>query len=266
MILGQLFYYEKKLEEVADLLAQKNYSQIEILGLDESDLKDLEKFTGSGQNKQLLTRFTAKYGSLLKEENLFQASYVWDLISDPFLKNSSSLLTTPGLQTIENWLSNSGSGNYQELFDEVGIVTEIDDVAVVYGLKVIDLLLNSSQNKSKNAFANLNEKQINLDEKSKIVVICTPNISPLFTHLNCTFIDIGLTDSEVVTQLKTVYTNNPEIDLVLIDSPKLSELKKLINKHIIHDFLIAPIDLDVQSSSGFFDQLVKDTLGVRLVD
>jgi hypothetical protein len=265
MLLGQLYYFEKKLDAVPALIASGGVAQIELAGLEFDDIKILEKYEPKDIHTKLLVLFTQKYTQLLSENGLTDALETWKLITNPFKEESHSHNRFPLYERVDQWL-NSDSEEISDVISDTGIANEENSFAILYGLQVLNILSNKQPKNKQNAQTlNENHKHISPDLVPKIIVVCNPVLSPLFTNLNCVFIDSGLKNQDILGSIQDMVDQEPTISLILIDSPHREELSKLIVKKIGNTVLVAPLDLNISESEGYFDNLVKKTLGVRLV-
>lgn len=264
MILGQLYYFEKKLESVRSLIETGNTDKIEIMGVEKDSLKDLKNISIRDLYNKLLAIFTQKYSQVLLEEGMTKALATWSLITNPY-KSSIKVIEFDIFDKVSTWLNSNNKNGLAHLIEEIGISQENEEFAVIYGLKVINTLLGHDDMEALPRQSSLyNQKNINVDEEPKVIVVCSLPISPLFTNLNCIVIEEGAEKNLLISSVIDKVNKYPSISLILIEDSQWGDLNILIKKRLNIEILIAPLSLR-QDTTGYFDNLVKKTLGVRLV-
>jgi hypothetical protein len=265
MLLGQLYYYEKKIESVKFLVENNEVEKVEIIGVETSLLKSLKDLPSKEVYPKLLVAFSQKYSEILEQESLFSALNTWKLVTSPY-KSTYQSSKNSIYEKVSLWLD--GSSEYEtitQLLDDIGFTQEDEEFAVVYGLIVLQTLLGSDSLGVRQKATDFEYKQINPDQEPKIIVVCPLSLSPLMTNLNCIFIDTQLDQSQIISKISEYVSESPLISLVLVEEDKWEELSVLLSRRLERPPLVAPLNLGLEDNSGYFDNLVKKTLGVRLV-
>jgi hypothetical protein len=264
MLLGQLYYFEKKLESVRFMVESNSLEGIEIIGVEKHFLKSLKGLTHKEIYTKILVNFSQAYTKILKAEEMQIALEIWKLITSPYkspYKSNKSRI----FYTVNHWLDGNENMTISELLNEIGITHEDDEFAIVYGLSVIKVLLGGNKTKSKLQMENTQGKNINPDIEPKIIIVCDLAVSPFLTNLNCVFIDITLNQQGIVSSIMESISRYENISLILIEESRWEVISYQIKKYTDHQILIAPLNLRDDQNIGYFDNLVKKTLGVRLV-
>jgi hypothetical protein len=264
MLLGQLYYFEKKLESVKFQVENENIEKVEIIGIEVNTLKSLKGLPPSEIYSKLLVAFTQKYSEILLEEEMVMALETWNLIVNPY-KSTHESFKFPIFNKVNSWIDGNPGVTIDQLLVDIGISQEDEEFSIIYGLKVLKVLLGNDDIRSNSGYEGNNSKQINPDIESKIVVVCRLAVSPLVTNLNCFFVDSQLSDLQIIEEINSTLNKYPNISLILIEEDKFEYLRVVIKKRLENQLLIAPLDLQIEENSGYFDNLVKKTLGVRLV-
>jgi vacuolar-type H+-ATPase subunit F/Vma7 len=264
MLLGQLYYFEKKLDSVRVLVDGDAVDKVEIIGLESEDLKLLKGFPSSEIYTRLLTIFTQKYSSILETEELFSALAVWNLIVSPY-KSTQDFKRFPIFSKVSQWMDGDRGASIDELLDDIEISHEDDEFAIIYGLKVLKTLLGYDNLDAGAKVDNFDVKKINPDADPKILVVCSLVLSPFITYLNCIFVDSQLPQTQLIDEIVDNMTRFTAISLILIEENKMESISNQLKKRLEVTPLIAPLNLDLDEKTGYFDNLVKKTLGVRLV-
>lgn len=266
MLLGQLYYFEKKLSDIQAALMSGNLTQLEIAGIEAKDLSELTVFRGGDLKLKLVSLFSGKYTELLAENNLQNALKTWKLIVSPYKSTSVPLSNFHLYYTVSNWLNNTPQENLGSLVEEIGIVFDEEEFAILYGLKVLETLADKEvQTNHTNTLGTDTASFVVTGQEVQMLVICSAILSPFFVQLGCEYIDSGLAEDKILQLAMSAISQKDSINMVLIDSKNDVELISKMRKKVDSRIIIAPFQPNIKQDQGYFDSLVKQTLGVRLV-
>ncbi|GAB4143935.1 MAG: hypothetical protein OHK0017_01940 [Patescibacteria group bacterium] len=276
MLLGQLYYYEKILDSITLPLTPEKLMQLDLPGINYLSSEGFRGLADSELAAQLRDIFIPSYGKLLQDENLTDSYKLWKRLTGPLNLEYEFEPRTPFQEKINSWQKGlHDSLTLQELINEGKYSLDPNDFYIYFGLRVIytfsRLELETINNIDLNELiSSLEPDQDNLEysDKPGILVVCNESLSPLFANLNCECITRTSNHQLMVSQLKDVLANEPTIQMILIEGYHTEELVKYIRPSIDSSIVITQIHISHNSRGdepqNFFDDLVKQTLGVRL--
>ncbi len=271
MIIGQLYYYESKLDEIHRRISEGDYENIEVLGITRDDIEKNKSLTPNELLYNLRQTFSKRYNELLQEENMKFAAGFWnelispvvDPIFEPTIKPS-----TPYQNSLLEWLNRGNSINEVSEIVFPGLFSnDEEDYALFYGIKTLhtlNLLQDEGKtNRSEKDLEGGSEGEENLSKEPEILVITKGFLAPLFVNINCDYI-LDKEGSELLEEAEKYAKKNTHLKMVLAinkDRAFENSLKKRLDSNI----LIATLEIDdISESKGFFDQIVRSTLGINI--
>lgn len=266
MNIGQLYYFAKKVEELKNLSLVDKLESIEIYGLNLQEINFPKSISNSELKNLIKDYFIPAYSQSLEENKLAFASKFWQKLTSPkkFSGSNPSPKTDYQIDLL-NWLnSDQDFPKFLEIIQNGWLTTDLEDYTCFYGLLVIDFLTHKLNEESQeiNQFSKPLLDVNNLSSQSEILIFTEKKLSPIFQNFNCQTVLFGDDAEENLSSAQSILQKNPEIKLVLLtnNSP---ETLALLEKRLPEDVLVAEISFN-QEDSGYFDNIVKKTLGVRL--
>jgi hypothetical protein len=276
MILGQLYYYHKVLDQFSFPVNLENIEKLEILGIPKVSKKNYEDLNQIEISRKIRDEFSANFPQILKENKLNFALSFWLELTSPIKKefNIKVKPTSDFQQKLLEWNNRGGKiEDIEELIRYANLLNQEEDLAIFYGIKVLYLLTKISQtNLVLNlSGAKINQEIENLSWQPEILVITKNFFSPLFVNINCQFLleKEEENNKDLTKRIEQVLDKPNNIKLILLVTldPKKEAKIDWLQKHLTKEILITSIDLEKNNTSSdqtFFDKIVKKTLGVRL--
>ncbi len=269
MLLGQLYVYDKNLDLIEYPISPKNLQNIDILGLDRRKIGDIPHEESKSLTTKIKNQFISNYLEILKENHYSFAVKFWsDLTSFKKIKQTKLVAQT---EFQEKLLEFTKLDKYtiQELIKEAEINHSEEDFAILYGIKALFKLSDFANSKSVNNltldFKKSEASADNLIHSPEIVVVTDAEYEPLFVNINCLFIDSSDTLSNITNKVENILNQHSTVKLVL--AKKSQNLVTHLQKNLTNpnSSLITSLELGETGEGGYFDKVVKDTLGIRLV-
>ncbi len=267
MILGQLYYFNKVLDNIKLPLTPESVANVELSGLPNQNPEDYRGMSSEDIARNLRDRFSRAYEQVLEGESLGFAYQYWKSLVSPLVDSGESLEPESDFQSqLISW---------QEKQFDLDILPEVlasgqfalseEDFAVYYGVRAL-AVLSKLQERSKN-LDDLNVPEVrpaeDLAEKPEILVLTRELLSPLFVNLNCRYLPILEEYTDTLKSIEQVLNEEQEIQLILIDA-KDEKLVQFLQKRLPQGLLITSVQFENFSNDDFFDQIVRKTLGVKL--
>lgn len=281
MLLGQLYHYLKTLDKIPTPITINNLADVELAGLEKSQLeskfKDLKNISTADLERKVRDIFIQSYKHFLKQNKLTVAYNYWLKLTNPKRSQKEPFKATTEFQEKllvwqqEDFLLK----NIKNVLEAGKLALGEQDVAIFYGLSVIAKLTQVGFAYN-NSLGLIPEPEKNTEKKDlkthpQLLVLTQNYKFPLFSNLNGVCLSVVETYQEklALEQIQTTLEENPEITLILIDLPNPEKLIKYLQKALPQGILITSLDLEknsqnIDSNQTFFDQIVKQTLGVRL--
>ena len=191
----------------------------------------------------------------------------WKLVTSPYKSKLTSPYDFPIYDDVNKWLNGLSQQTLHSFIEEIGIVVNEEEFAVLYGLKVLEVLMEEdawSVNKLSLDNHIVSSVAV-MSQEIQMLVICRDILSPFFVQLGCDHIDSSLEDGEIVRLAISAISQKKSISLILVDSKNNIDLIPTLRKKIDSNIVVAPFEPNIQDDQGYFDTLVKQTLGIRLV-
>ncbi|MEM1312493.1 MAG: hypothetical protein AAGF07_03450 [Patescibacteria group bacterium] len=269
MILGELYYYEKVLDELRIPLDLSKSIDIDLSGISVINTKDLRHLNEIEARRYVRDVFAMSYGKVLSENKLVSACKFWEALVSPKKSKTDTHFESEFMESLFKWLNKGGQASSLSILLKDGkYSTNESDFALYYGLKVLLKLSNLPQSLSDDLELRNNYKSSLLeavahDTKPQIIVLTQDFFSPLFINLNCVYSPI-VEDKEVTLRnIDKELLQHSEIKMVLVNSPDL-ELIKYLKKHLPSDIIVSTFELENHQTQNFFDRITKKTLGIKL--
>jgi len=270
MLLGQLYYYDKCLAKIPSLIAENQFEEIEILGL-EFDIDEVFGLEKKEAARMLRDKFSISFLQILKENKLSFAHSFWGFLTSPTQTANTQLSPQTEYQTeLVTWLEKgSVLDDLKSIIKSGQLATSEDGFAIYYGIHVLQTLTLADPNLSEIKSINKQESELNeVEEKPQILVITDHHLAPLFTNINCVFQDINQSVEQNLHHAKQVLQKETQISLVLIVSltPAATTTYQALQHRLGNKVFVTSLDFSSQNDkNSYFDEIVKKTLGVRLV-
>ena len=270
MLLGQLLFFEKELGKLPFNVSLKNILEIEIASLNREFLNSLQnEVDQSSALNKLKNHFIVSYKELLVQNSLKMAVVMWDAITDHRISlEKPNYKHTLFQGQVYDWIEAGSSIHdlHTDILKSGKLSSDEQDFALYYGIHFLDTLLRVQESITDVADLDIvtpvksvfNDEFI---ENIELLVVGPNEFQPLFTNINIGFIDSA--EPKVNQKIDEFRSLNPTLKLILIDEsldiPLIHDKKELDS-----ELLVSTIDFNSQASSGFFDNLVKKTLGIKL--
>ncbi len=275
MLSGQLYYYNAKVKEFGTHLASGNVSRLDILSVPKLENKDYEGVKPTEIARTVRDIFASNYKEILIDNELKFAVSFWESLTSPLKKISSKTEPQSDYQNdLIQWLENEmPSDGISHLLSSGVLATDDEDYACYYGLAVFNQLTLSQIDISDLDFLSspsIASGPSNLSSEPQMLVFCSSYIAPLFANLNAEILPVSSNAEINLAKAKEVMQDNQEIKLVLLIGQHDFESMDLLNKKLPKDIIVSSLDLEAGADSSssdatYFDKLVRDTLGVKLV-
>lgn len=259
MLLGQLYFYDKELGKLQDNL--QNFSNIEVLGIDTKSFKraDIDLL-----RSDIINDFIPAIESIFKQENYKFNTIFWAYLKSVYRGSEKPVAATDFQISVIDWVDNDySSESFQSILDSGLLLTDEADFALYYALKFLHKIIDFDN------FAQIveqyfdREKGANLSSEPQILVVTTPAYYPLYKNINVEFLFSDTDKQILLEQVKEVIKKKP-ISLMLLDSEDL-DLLEYMQRKLKQELVVSTFSMKGGGDIGFFDKIVKDTLGVRLV-
>ena len=275
MLLGQLFHYLKVIDSIKLPINSSNFSELELAGVKNLNFEDFKNLSQTELKRKLRDIFRQAYTNYLKESKLDFSYNFWLQLTSPKKSRKNLIKPTTNFQEkLLDWQQNDFSiSELENLLKEGKLVIKEGDVAIFYGLKVINKLTEKTDSKSKllGLIPQGGEKKQNLKKEPQILVLTKNHKNPLFINLNslCIPFDSSLNEKEILNHIQTKIDEYSSISLVLVDLLDSQKIIHYLQKHLPSSILVTSLGLEEAITSSdnnqtFFDTIVRKTLGVRL--
>jgi hypothetical protein len=271
MILGELFYYNKTLDELSIPLDLDKNLDIELAGLPNLSTKELRIFDEIEARRVVRDRFAMSYTEVLVSNQLFSAAEFWSALISPKKAKIKSQAVSEFQKSLLDWLENGNNlDNLQDLLKDAQYSNDESDFSLYYGLKVLLKFSTRSQNHArvdKNHSVNIHESKTDTfvgELKPQIIVLTQDHFSPLFLNLNCVYCPLSTDKALTLQNIDKELILHSDIKMILINKND-SDLLKYLHKHLPSDVLVSSFELENQNTENYFDTITKKTLGIKLI-
>ena len=274
MILGQLFYYNKKLDEITFPIEPDKVKDLALMGVAALNPDEIQAMSLVEVQRSIRDKFTSAFLDILKKNDSKFAFTFWENLISPLrnsqAKKSLNLIPKTNFQkSLINWVNQDFDINFlEDLLKEAKYSTDETDFALYYALKVVSKLSSLNQKTKSDSLGSTNLKEnlsdfANITTTSQIIVITQDYLSPLFTNLNCVYVPIANENRQTLENINFSLLENLEVKTILVNSSD-KKLFNFLKKHLTNNLFVAQLDLDNSESEGFFDKITKKTLGIKL--
>jgi hypothetical protein len=279
MLLGQLFYLEKQIRDLPDRPRVEDLLNLDILGLENLQRGELTDLTVENLAQVLKDKFGQRFGSVLADNGLVEASQFWISLTSPLNLTSQTDQTkiehgiqawsnsTEFKQSLSEWATAGFPLNQIPDLISLGAMTTTDEeFALYYGLLVMQKLTLIDRDLAITQVdwtLHLVDKIDQPIDQPQILVVGFGDLKPLFKNLNILVLEPKINWKESVDEIGEIVTQNPQIELVLVDESMVDIYNHLL-RSIGEKLLVANLNFDQTTGDSFFQKIVKQTLGVRL--
>jgi len=268
MLLGQLYYFDKKLSTISEALSLGQFQDIELLGV-QIDPSQFEGQETSSAARTYRDAFSAGYVSVLRQNQLTFAEMFWSYLTSPVIPTSTVFQPRSEFQSeLVQWLQSGASlHNVSHLVKMGQLTSEEEDFALYYGLRALSVLTVASSQATMLSAQTSSQESAELSSTPQILVLTDTATAPLFVNINCTFVHISDSVEHNVQHTLDALNTSPEVKLVLIvsQSQSVQETLTQLQKKTDPSVFVTTLSFGNDASSGYFDDLVRKTLGVKLV-
>lgn len=259
MLLGQLYYYDKELERLQDGL--ENIQNVEILGIDSGAYK----FTYFDEIRvQVISDFIDGMEKVFENQKYRFNILFWKYLKSVLKGYQVPQAASDFQSVVVDWVeSDYSSQAFREILESGDLLTKEDDFALYYALKFLHKVLNFDNFAQVIREYSGFESGVELASDPQILVITKPHYYSLFKNINVDFLSIYEDKRLLEEQIRERISKKP-ISLLLLDGAS-EELFDFVSRKFRQELVISDFSLEGQEGVGFFDKIVKETLGVRLV-
>jgi hypothetical protein len=267
MLLGQLYHYNKVLDDIKLPLSPESVFGVELAGLPRPNPEDFKGMTGEDIARSLRDKFSRAFEKVLEGESLSFAYPYWKLLVSPVVETAENLESGSDFQSLLlSWQENQFAlEQLPEVLASGRLALNEEDFAVYYGVRALSVL--SDLQKQAAAGGELNAPEVKpaaeVSERPEILVLTKEYLSPLFINLNCLYLPILEEAKDTLKAVQNVLSEESEVKLVLIDAQD-KKLLSYLQKNLPANLLITSVQFENFSGDAFFDQIVRQTLGVKL--
>lgn len=269
MILGQAFVYNKLLDKYQFPLPVVDIKNIELLGLRKLTGEEFSNLDQVQANQKLRDFFLEDFGKLLEEEELSFCFKFWQDLSSPITQSSFNFVPYSDFATklLEWKQANYDIELLADILNEDLSAISQDDFVIYYGLRVLAKLNGAViiDSEYKEIDIDTTEDDSALEQIQEILVVADNNLAPLFININCQFLDFIPDIKLLLVEIKKCLKINTSLKILIIESYFEPEKIKFLQQNL-PELLVTEFDTKTKASGvSFFDDLVKSTLGVKLV-
>lgn len=267
MFLGQLFYYDAKLNQLPLAIEQKRLDLIDLCGVDNTN-PELIGLSSQELSRKLKDIFSKNYINILHENELHGIGVIWKTITSAHIQFDSMIPRSEYQSIIVEWaVDGYAIDKIMALVKEGQLAQNVDDFALYYGIKVLFELTTLGLEGIYQP-SHLSHSHFISDipaQDPSMIVVTNQRKSPLFKSVSCVTILPQDDIYSMVRILKEKIIEMPTIQIILLDYPLDDYSFQQISKSL-PDVLVSQFDLDEldSRSSGFFKAIAKQTLGIRL--
>ena len=256
MLLGQLYHYEKQLDQLQP--NRENLSQIELLGIAREQQSSLT-------TDQIIDLFIQEVEHIFETEkytfNLAFWRYLKSVRNDFALPLAKSEFQAQLLVWVESGYLYS---EFEESLKLGSLTVDEADFALYYTLKALNKMLGFEYLRIEVKPTEQDDRPVEIPQSTPILVVTKQRFFPLYKNLGIEYSSLDWPEEALVEHvLEEVRDRRYEV--VLLDGASEAVIT-LLQKKLKGQALVSRFSLEAKEESGYFDKIVKDTLGVRLVD
>lgn len=272
MLMGELFYYDKFLDRIEFPLSVENLDQVKIFLVDPLDPQEFLESQSSEIAITVRDRFSERFLEVLTSLQLTFAQKFWNLLTSPQVSQDFDLNSGSEFQSeLIKWMQDGFNlENLPEILSQGRLTSSEQDFALYYGLRVLYVLTEQPKKIDLEIFdfkESSAQALSNPTPDSEVLVICKQYLAPLFVNLNIQFSPITDDPAHALENVKRILKEFPKIKLIIIEETDNWEVvKKYLQKNLGNSVLVTSLVLEQNQhqTGGYFDALVKKTLGIRL--
>jgi hypothetical protein len=269
MLKGQLYHHIKVIDAFAESPTRDNLLTLDILGSQIEDIPDIQDMDLKTATRTVKDYFSLGYRTVLHEHHLDFAYEFWMALTSPLrvdLTHEPGSLYQRKLQT---WMNEEFSADqYAEIIKEGSLQAEVEDIALYYGLKTIytldKLLKPEVDNRMPPTAQEHHAVPEHFSEEPQIIFISEEYFAPLFVNLNAHHIHKTASKEHMLDHVRDALRSFGDIRMILVQDDT-DGIVAYLQKYLSNSLLITSIPMDSSDTEGYFDMIVKKTLGVRLV-
>lgn len=267
MLLGQLYHFNKVLDDIKLPLTPESISSVELAGLPRQNSEDFQGMSSDDIARNLRDQFSRNYEKLLEGESLSFAYPYWKLLVSPLVETAETLDADSDFQSqLISWQQNEFDlSQISDVLAAGRLALNDEDFAIYYGIRVLSVLSDLEESHKHSTDINVPEVKpaAEVSERAEILVLTREYLSPLFVNLNCKYLPILAEPKETLKSIEYVLAEESEIKLILIDAQD-EKLVQYLQKNLPQNLLITSVQFENFAKDDFFDQIVRKTLGVKL--
>ncbi len=270
MLLGQLYYYNKVLNNLSLPLTKDSLLSLEVAAVSKAEIESWARLSVADLSRKLKDQFIHNYAKLLQQEGLTFAYQLWlRLTSAKDFENSDLPKPKTAFQeALVTWQAKGSSlDSVPGLLKEGELSVDLEDFALFYGIKVLAILsheiLTTKKLHTEWQLPEVATPQSPLTTEPNVLILTSEKFFPLFVNLNCQCLPLTENLPGLVQEITQVLSKHPHIKLILIDSDQ-EKIEFYLHKNFPSDVLVTTIKFSDFSHDAFFDRIVRKTLGVRL--
>lgn len=267
MSLGQLYYFEKEVSSLSKPITPDSIIGLSLPG------NIMTHQIQESQNKyeaviHIKDEFISVYKQYLSDNNYKNELCVWNYATsastNPFQSNAH--ISSYAQEIIRCVDEGFDYISWNNLLKQGSLLTDSGDFSLYYGLHVLYALYQASHNierrETLSDYPSSYPEALENSTSNSALVVCQNRFKPLFASVGCIVYDQELSETNLIKNVIDCIESNGSIQIILIQNTSLFHLVK---KHTsIYKIPVVPIHLDQNNQDGFFDLIVKQTLGVKL--
>jgi hypothetical protein len=263
-MIGQIYFWRKKIEELHQPWSIAELIDTELPGINTLSLQELETSTFN-QAQLVKSAFLKAFLELLDAQTLRFASQYWRALSSPYVAEFEA--KSGFWEQVQSWFISNNEQQLADIIHTGWLSLHEEETMFAFGLQVLSVFSPSTTeiigewNRVHTAKQSIPSSQ--LSSEPEILYYGSHIVSPLFINMNMAFRSSSSVPEQDIQAICNTVQANPGIRLILVDIPEAKDRIKQLEKKLPRDILISTIHLE-SHQLGFFDELTKQTLGVRL--
>ena len=256
MLLGQLYHYEKELDKLQ--ANRENLAQVELLGI-------VQEQQAALTTDQIVDLFIQEIEHIFAAQKQRFNLRFWRYLKSVKANTVLPEATTEFQRQLLVWIeSGYDYTQFQESLQLGSLSVDEGDFSLYYALKALDKMLDFTHLHIEPALEEEPTPLVEIQESTPILVVTKQRFFPLYKNLGIEYTTLDWPEEALIPHiLEEVRDRHYEV--VLLDGAS-TEIVSLLQKKLKGQALVSRFSLEGDISGGYFDQIVKDTLGVRLTD